>query len=376
MTATDRPALFAGVEPLEVFVELLSDVDVQTSSTEFYDRICEAICRLTTMRRAAIFMADSDRRIRAVGTYGTSFEQLSALRPTLVNTPIAQRALLEDRVVVVSERIEEEVPPDYAELLGITTLVCTPLSAAGRAYGVICADRGGGRFELSDGERHLLWTLGKTTAVVAAARNVTREQERARHLSERLELAREVHERVLQRLFGVSLALSAEQPLDKAERERCQAEMHQALADLRRALERPLAPLPPETATTLAEELERVRKSPGMGVEVDWRGDFTVPADLEPLAQSLLAEALRNIAKYAAPSRVEVGVARDADTFTLEVRNDGVKDSPPVLDGRGGIGLRLAAFEAHQYGGTVEAGPVGEGSWRVRLVVALPQGRE
>jgi signal transduction histidine kinase len=376
MTTTDRPALFAGVEPLEVFVELLSDVDVQTSSTEFYDRICEAICRLTTMRRAAIFMADSDRRIRAVGTYGTSFEQLSALRPTLVNTPIAQRALLEDRVVVVSERIEEEVPPDYAELLGITTLVCTPLSAAGRAYGVICADRGGGRFELSDGERHLLWTLGKTTAVVAAARNVTREQERARHLSERLELAREVHERVLQRLFGVSLALSAEQPLDKAERERCQAEMHQALADLRRALERPLAPLPPETATTLAEELERVRKSPGMGVEVDWRGDFTVPADLEPLAQSLLAEALRNIAKYAEPSRVDVAVARDADAFTLEVRNDGVKDSPPALDGRGGIGLRLAAFEAQQYGGSVEAGPVGEGSWRVRLVVALPQGRE
>jgi signal transduction histidine kinase len=236
---------------------------------------------------------------------------------------------------------------------------------------VICADRGGGRFELSDGERHLLWTLGKTTAVVAAARNVTREQERARHLSDRLELAREVHERVLQRLFGVSLALSAEQPLDKEERDRCLAEMHQALADLRRALERPLAPLPPETATTLAEELERVRKSTGMEVEVDWRGDFTVPVDLEPLAQSVLTEALRNTAKHAEPSRVEVAVARDADSFTLEVRNDGVKDPEPAPEGRGGMGLRLAAFEAQQYGGTVEAGPADDGSWRVRLVVAL-----
>jgi signal transduction histidine kinase len=373
MTATDRPVLFAGVEPLEVFVELLSDIDVQTSSTEFYDRICEAICRLTTMRRAAIFMADTDRRrVRAVGAYGTSFEQLSALRPTLVNTPIAQRALLEDRVVVVSERIEEEVPPEYAELLGITTLVCTPLSAAGRAYGVICADRGGGRFELSDGEAHLLWTLGKTTALVAAARNVTREQERARHLSERLELAREVHERVLQRLFGVSLALSAEQ-LDAAERERCQTEMHQALADLRRALERPLAPLPPETATTLADELERVRKSPGMAVEVDWRGDFTVPSDLETLAQAVLAEALRNIAKHADPTRVEVAVGRDAETFTLEVRNDGVRPRTAVDDERRGMGLRLAGFEAKQYGGLIEAGPVREGSWRLRLVVTLGQ---
>ena len=79
----------------------------------------------------------------------------------------------------MSERIEEAVPPEYAELLGITTLVCTPLSAAGRAYGVICADRGGGRFELSDGERHLLWTLGKTAALVATARNATRQQERS-----------------------------------------------------------------------------------------------------------------------------------------------------------------------------------------------------
>ncbi len=373
MAATDRPVLFAGVEPLEVFVELLSDIDVQTSSTEFYDRICEAICRLTTMRRAAIFMNDSSgRRVRAVGAYGTSFEQLSALRPTLVNTPIAQRALLEDRVVVVSERIEQEVPPEYAALLGITTLVCTPLSAAGRAYGVICADRGGGRFELSDGEAHLLWTLGKTSALVAAARNVTREQERARHLSERLELAREVHERVLQRLFGVSLALSAEQ-LDSAERERARAEMHQALADLRKALERPLAPLPPETATTLADELERVRKSPGMAVEVDWRGDFTVPSDLEPLAQSVLAEALQNIAKHADPSAVEVAVGRDAEAFTLEVRNDGVRAAAANDDQRRGMGLRLAAFEARQYGGVIDAGPVDEGSWRVRLAVSLAQ---
>ena len=109
--AEHTPTLFAGVEPLEVFVELLADIDTDTSSTEFYDRICEAICRLTTMRRAAIFMADaSRRRVRAVGSHGTSFEQLAELRPTLVNTPIAQRALLEDEVVVVSERIEEAVP--------------------------------------------------------------------------------------------------------------------------------------------------------------------------------------------------------------------------------------------------------------------------
>jgi signal transduction histidine kinase len=373
MSITDRPAaLFAGVEPLEVFVELLAEIDTDTSSTEFYDRICEAICRLTTMRRAAIFIADAARRrVRAVGAHGTSFAQLAALRPTLVNTPIAQRALLEDEVVVVSERIEEAVPRDYAKVLGITTLVCTPMSAAGRAYGVICADRGGGRFELSDGERHLLWTLGKTAALVATARNATRQQERNRRLGERLELAREIHERVLQRLFGVSLALSGEAPLDPAERERCRVEMQQALSDLRRALERPLAPLPPETGTTLKDELDRLSASHGAGapVAVQWPADVSVPLDLEPLAQSVLSEAMRNIGKHALPSQIDVTIGRDADTFMLEVRNDGVH---PGARGAG-MGLRLAAFEALQQGGVVEFGPCPNAGWRVRMVVPLQQ---
>src|ERR1700730_11696849 len=210
MSLSERPpSLFAGVEPLEAFVDLLADIDTDTSSTEFYDRICEAICRLTTMRRAAIFMADAARRrVRAVGAHGISFAQLAPLRPTLVDTPIAQRALLEDKVVV-SDRVEDAVPTEYGRILGLTSIVCTPMSAAGRAYGVICADRGGGRFELSDGERHLLWTLGKTAALVATARNATRQQERARRLGERIDLAREIHEQVLQRLFGGAVALSA-----------------------------------------------------------------------------------------------------------------------------------------------------------------------
>jgi signal transduction histidine kinase len=363
------PSLFAGVEPLEVFVELLAELDTDTTSTEFYDRICEAICRLTTMRRAAIFMADPGRRrVRVVGSYGTSFSQLATLSPvpTLISAPVARRALREDAVIVVSEGVEDQLPPEYAELLGITTLVCTPLSAAGRDYGVICADRG---FELTDGERHLLWTLGKTAALVATARNATRQQERNRRLGERLELAREIHERVMQRLFGVSLALSAEQPLESDQRERCRVEMQEALSDLRSALERPRAAMPADTGTTLAAELARLVQAPGPGVRVDWQAGVEVPPEVEPLAQSVLAEALRNVAKHASATAIDVTVRSDADTFALEVLNDGVAERA-----RGaGMGLRLAAFEALQHGGVVDFGAPEPGRWRVRLVMGLAE---
>jgi signal transduction histidine kinase len=369
----ERPAaLFAGVEPLEVFVELLADLPTETSSTDFYDRICEAICRLTTMSRAAIFMADLPRRRAVVvGAHGTSFRPLITLSPSpeLLATPIAQRALVEDQVVIVDDGIEQHVPREYAELFGITTLVCAPISAGGQAYGVICADRGGGRFELTDGERHLLWTLGKTTALVATARNMTRSQERSRRLAEQLELAREIHERVMQRLFGVSLTLSAEAAVEGEQRERCLTELQEATAELRSALERPLAPPMPDTESTLAEKVARlsVPELPSANVTVDWPDGVTVPADVEPLAQAVLAEALRNVDKHATATRVHVTIASEADTFTLEVHNDGVQEGV-----RGsGMGLRLAAFEALQHGGVVEFGPAEPGCWRVRLVLPL-----
>ncbi|HEX5192794.1 MAG TPA: GAF domain-containing protein [Solirubrobacteraceae bacterium] len=371
--STERPAaLFAGVEPLEVFVELLADLPTETSSTDFYDRICEAICRLTTMSRAAIFLADLPRRRAVVvGAHGTSFRPLITLSPSpeLLASPIAQRALVEDQVVIVEDGIEQQVPRVYAELFGITTLVCAPISAGGQAYGVICADRGGGHFELSDGERHLLWTLGKTTALVATARNMTRSQERSRRLTEQLELAREIHERVVQRLFGVSLTLSADAAVEGEQRERCLSELQEATAELRSALERPLAPPAPESQTTLADEVARLSapELPAANVTVDWPDGVAVPADVEPLAQSVLAEALRNVDKHASATNVHVTISCEADTFTLEVHNDGVQEGV-----RGaGMGLRLAAFEALQHGGVVEFGPAEPGCWRVRLVLPL-----
>ena len=78
--------------------------------------------------------------------------------------------------------------------------------------------------------------LGRTAALASHVREVTRQLERGRRLSERIDLAREVHERVTQRLFGVSLALGSDQPLADEDRERCAAEIEAALGDLREAL--------------------------------------------------------------------------------------------------------------------------------------------
>jgi signal transduction histidine kinase len=200
-------------------------------------------------------------------------------------------------------------------------------------------------------------------------RIATSEQGRARLLQARIDLARELHERVVQRLFGVSLVLGSEHALSDEARQRCASEMHGALTDLRDALSRPLAPPSLDTGATLRGELARLgRHYKDLPLELEWEEGVEVPEDVEALAQSVLAEALRNAHKHARPSSVRVHVGRLDGAFVLEVRNDGAQTGT-----RGtGMGLRLAAFEALQRGALVEFGPEGQ-DWRVRLVVPVEE---
>lgn len=358
------------VGTLDVFVELFSEIESETEPGEFYNRLCEALCRLTSMRRAVLMLYDESlARVVAAGSHGIDPSLLVDVHGTLDETPVAQRALARDDVQELSpEQLAREIPARYKGALQVTTLTCTPLSAANRWFGVIFADRGGGRFKLTDDERHTMWTLGKLAALAASARIATRQQERARRLYERIGLAREVHERVMHRLFGVSLVLGSELELAPTDRERCRSEMREALADLRTALERTLSPRPRTTGTTLREELGRLERGyADVPVSIEWEGDGEVPQRVEALSQSVLGESLRNAVRHASPSLIEVRIAVSAETFSLEVANDGVAEPSAGT----GMGLRLSSLEALQIGGVVEFGAAGAGRWRTRLVVPL-----
>src|SRR5215216_3246799 len=365
----DRQALSLRTDALDVIVELLGELD---GGSGFYDRLCAALCRLASMERAGLMLYDDVRQLVVfVGSHGIEPALLVEAYGTLEETPIAQVALAEDRVVEVTGELERWVPARYASIGGVETLTCVPVSAGGRWLGVIFADRGGTRFELTDEERDAMWTLGKTAALAASVRIATNQQGRARLLEARIDLAREIHERVVQRLFGVSLVLGSEGQLSDDARRRCADEMQAALKDLRDALGRPLAPPSLDTGATLREELARLgRHYKDLPLELEWEEGVEVPDDVEALAQSVLAEALRNAHKHAEPTSVRVHVGRVDGTFVLEVRNDGAERASRTPGT--GMGLRLAAFEALQRGALVEFGPEGE-DWRVRLVVPLEE---
>jgi signal transduction histidine kinase len=357
-----------GIDALELFVEVLSQSEPGVTVDGFYDRLCEAICRLARMRRAVIFRYDSaDRLVRAAGAHHMDIDQFAGAFVTVDSAPIAARALREDRVVEVVGDLSGQVPDEYSALVSEPArLVCAPMATAGRAFGVILADRLMSQPPLDDADRSLLWTLGKAAALASVARIVSTQFEKASQLEQRIDLAREIHEGVIQRLFGVSMALDGDGELPATARQRCANETQAALSDLRAALQRPLGRVPRATQTTLAAEVRRLgRAHPELGLRLDEGVSGDVPAGLEPLAQSVLTEAVRNARKHARPSRVSVRMGQADGAFWLEIVNDGVEAGRR----RAGMGLRLAALEALHSNGVVEFGEREPGTWQVRLVV-------
>ena len=363
-----------GIGALDLFVEVLSQADTDPTHPVvdgFYDRLSEAVCRLASMRRAVIFRYDSaDRRVRAAGAHGMSIAPFADAHVTVESAPIAAEALRRDRVVEVVGELTGQAPAEFAAIVAEPArLVCAPMAAGGRMIGVILADRLMSEPELTDEDRSLLWTLGKAAALASVARSVSTQFERASALEQRIDLAREIHDDVIQRLFGVSMALDGDGDLPAAARERCAVETQTALGDLRSALQRPLARAPRATGTTLFAEIGRLRGAhPGLGLTLRAGAPGDVPAALEPLAQSVLTEAVRNAVKHATPTWVAVRVGRAAGAFSLEIVNDGVPERRQRR-APAGMGLRLAALEALGAGGVVEFGEREPGCWQVRLVV-------
>lgn len=353
------------IAAVELFVDVLSRAD-EDGQDRFYSRLAEAVCELGSMRRAVIYRYDELlRRVRVVGGYGVDLVRFDQLDVTSQSSPLVRRALDEDRVIELRCDFERELPQAAGHLTG-APIICTPMGAAGRRVGVILSDRGPDAPPLGAEQSDLLWSLGKMAALAAVARIATTQRERARQLETRLDLAREVHERVIQRLFGVSLALSADLEFGPDDMRRSAQEIQAAMSDLRAALQRPLSPMRGADRGSLREELDGLaREHPNLVMRVDDAGIDGLPEPARDVVKVVVAEAVRNAYKHAVPTEVSVSITLRGDALEAEVHNDGVRDRGR----RTGMGLRLAAFEALQVGGVVEFGQREAGTWQVRLVI-------
>ncbi len=352
-----------------MLVGLIESIDDPDRPGRLADRICEGVCQMTSLTRSVMFLHEKTLGItRPVGWHGVEESVIASVAATLDEMPLAQRVLAEDRVIEVSRNLEFELPARYAGMAGITTITCAPVAAGDKWYGVIVADQGGEHYSLSEEDHRRVHTLGRLAAMASTVEHSTVSRERARSLDARIELLRDIHDRVVQRLFGLGLALGSEGDLSPEEQRRCGDEVTSVLAELREALASPVAPREQARDRPVREVAEWYAQSPK--VDLTWEPELEIPSRLDSLVQSALTEGMRNADRHADGGPVVISVATQDDAIVVEILN-GLAPEVGEVGGSprgGGIGLRLLTLEALQHDALIEFGPIGDDRWRLRLL--------
>ncbi|MBT2369338.1 sensor histidine kinase [Streptomyces sp. ISL-10] len=202
-------------------------------------------------------------------------------------------------------------------------------------------------------------------------------------MEERARLAREMHDVVAHRvslmvIHAGALEVTAEVPPRAAESARLVGEIgRQALEELRQVLavlrpeeDEEAAPRAPQPTLNDLPALVEQSRATGMRVDLATSGSRrSLGPSHEPTAYRLVQEALTNVHKHAADAAAQVTVRYEPEALRVIVENDA--PSGPVVSRlpSGGHGLTGLRERVTVLGGTFDAGPRGDGGFRVCAVL-------
>ncbi|MFJ2399980.1 sensor histidine kinase [Streptomyces xanthochromogenes] len=201
---------------------------------------------------------------------------------------------------------------------------------------------------------------------------------------ERLRIARELHDvlahsiSVINVQAGVGLALLDSDPEQartalttiKSASKEALGEVRQVLETLRAPGEAPRSPAP---GLDRLPELVEQAASAGLTVATTTTGRRTaLPPGADLAAFRIVQEALTNVVRHSAARTARVAVGYEPGALVLRIEDDG----PPSSGAAGGSGNGLIGMRerAAALGGTIDAGPVPSGGFRVtaRLPLTVP----
>jgi signal transduction histidine kinase len=147
-------------------------------------------------------------------------------------------------------------------------------------------------------------------------------------------------------------------------------ELHRTL-DLLRGGDVPAERGPAPSLADLEQLVEQAREG-GLTVELILAGQRrSLPAGVEVSAFRIVQEALTNVRRHAAASRVEVRVRYGSEALELSVEDDGA-GAAAAADGEG-HGLRGMRERAAMLGGALSVGPLDGGGYRVSAILPYPE---
>ncbi|MFD5215019.1 sensor histidine kinase [Microbacterium sp. NPDC058345] len=204
--------------------------------------------------------------------------------------------------------------------------------------------------------------------------HTAQEQSRRELVEERTRIARELHDVVAHSMSLIQVQASTARyrvpdlpPEAASEFDDIAASARSALTEMRRILgvlrtEDHTAELAPQRGIDDISSLVETTRRAGATVSLRQSVEDEVSASTQLAAYRITQEALSNAVRHAPGSPISISLTGDADDIAVVIRNPHSGDAPPAS---GGHGMRGMTERAALLGGTVTAGPDGNGTWVV-----------
>ncbi len=342
---------------LESLHEVVRSLAEETDLDRLLTLVCRRLRELVGARLALIALPLPGGELRIAAADGVDGSAGSLVGRRFMREHSKSGRVLERRQSTRVDSVLEdpEVDQEEARTLGIRTGLYVPLVARGRAIGTVALhDRLGRDSRFSDEDLRLAEIFAARAAVAVdvserVARDTVRRVIDAQEL-ERRRLARELHDETGQALTSILLGLkSIRTAASEHDAELAEANLRelvvQALQDVRNlAVElRPaalddfgLVPALERLATTFAERS-------GIAAEVEASlGPERLPTGIETSLYRLVQEALTNVVKHAAATRVNIVLTRRDGGVSAVIEDDGLGFATEEVrnDALGLVGLR------------------------------------
>ncbi len=373
--AIDNARLFADTQRRQAWSAASAEITAALLSTEQSDSISVLVSKVLSLAQAdlvCVVLPTDDPAVLVVGTARGVDEDTIEGRTLSLSGSIAGSVLEGRQPRLVDDAVPSEIVLSGGRELGPTMAV--PLISAGNAEGVLLVARlrGAARFTTADLEMAADFAGQASVAMELGRARET--QERMLLLEDRGRIARDLHDHVIQQLFGTGLELQslagALAPSPASERLLTSVtNLDVAIAQIRTAIfalssgdggahdsvRHAIIDLANELATTLG-------RTPSVGFSGPV--DLVVTGDLAGDVVAVTREALTNAAKHASASHTSVSLSASDGLVVLEITDDGTGVAKPVR--RSGI-ANLEA-RALRRGGTFVFDS-GENGTRVRWSV-------
>lgn len=349
-------------------------------------KLVDAARELAGARYAAIGVPDGDGGFGRFITSGMSDELIASLgelprQHGLLGAMLESDAPERTKDIRQDPRFKGWWPkthPSMSSFLGVPIV-----SGGGVVAGAFYLTDKEGADAFSDADQELIETFA---AHAALALENARLHERSRELSiveERNRLARELHDAVTQKLFGLVLAAESGAKLIDHDAGAASAQLalvrelaREAMEELRSVIVhlRPAALESQGLAVALGKHVDVLARTHKREIELEIVGDAPVAATVEGDAFRIAQEALHNALRHAGPgARIAIELRCEAEVVALTVTDDGVGFDAHAPDARSRrLGLTTMAERARAAGGTLQVSSAPGAGTTVRLEVRAP----